>query len=252
MSDTAPTGFDAAAFVRNLTELPGVYQMYDAAGGLLYVGKARNLRKRVASYFRDTIAPNRRAGARIAEIQVTVTGSETGALLLEQNLIKSQHPPYNILLRDDKSYPYIFLSQKETFPRLGFHRGAKRATGRYFGPFPSATAVRESLNLLQKIFPVRQCEDSFFRNRSRPCLQYQIQRCSGPCVAGQRSRVRGVRAPYRAVPGGNSTELVRELADAMERAQRKRLRTPPCCATSTQPAGRARTPVIEAATASST
>ncbi len=215
------TGFDAASFLRNLTELPGVYQMYDAAGTLLYVGKARNLRKRVASYFRGTGlgAKTEALVARIAEIQVTVTGSETGALLLEQNLIKSQHPPYNILLRDDKSYPYIFLSQQETFPRLGFHRGAKRATGRYFGPFPSSTAVRESLNLLQKIFRVRQCEDSFFRNRSRPCLQYQIGRCSGPCVGlvGEAEYAESVRHTAQFLEG-RSTELAGELADAMERA----------------------------------
>ncbi|MBK7170512.1 MAG: excinuclease ABC subunit UvrC [Gammaproteobacteria bacterium] len=215
------TGFDAASYVRNLTELPGVYQMYDASGALLYVGKARNLRKRVASYFRDRGqgAKTEALVARIAEIQVTVTGSETGALLLEQNLIKSQHPPFNILLRDDKSYPYIFLSQGEQFPRLGFHRGAKRAKGRYFGPFPSSSAVRESLNLLQKVFRVRQCEDSFFRNRSRPCLQYQIQRCSGPCVGlvDEAEYAESVRDTALFLEG-KSTLLASELADRMERA----------------------------------
>ncbi|MBK6581660.1 MAG: excinuclease ABC subunit UvrC [Pseudomonadales bacterium] len=215
------TGFDAASYVRNLTELPGVYQMYDASGALLYVGKARNLRKRVASYFRDSGQGARTEAlvARIAEIQVTVTGSETGALLLEQNLIKSQHPPFNILLRDDKSYPYIFLSQGEQFPRLGFHRGAKRANGRYFGPFPSSSAVRESLNLLQKVFRVRQCEDSFFRNRSRPCLQYQIQRCSGPCVGlvDEAEYAESVHDTALFLEG-KSTVLASELADRMERA----------------------------------
>ncbi len=215
------TGFDAASYVRNLTELPGVYQMYDASGALLYVGKARNLRKRVASYFRDSGQGARTEAlvARIAEIQVTVTGSETGALLLEQNLIKSQHPPFNILLRDDKSYPYIFLSQGEQFPRLGFHRGAKRANGRYFGPFPSSSAVRESLNLLQKVFRVRQCEDSFFRNRSRPFLQYQIQRCSGPCVGlvDEAEYAESVHDTALFLEG-KSTVLASELADRMERA----------------------------------
>ena len=215
------TGFDAASYVRNLTELPGVYQMYDASGALLYVGKARNLRKRVASYFRDSGQGARTEAlvARIAEIQVTVTGSETGALLLEQNLIKSQHPPFNILLRDDKSYPYIFLSQGEQFPRLGFHRGAKRANGRYFGPFPSSSAVRESLNLLQKVFRVRQCEDSFFRNRSRPCQQCQIQRCSGPCVGlvDEAEYAESVHDTALFLEG-KSTVLASELADRMERA----------------------------------
>lgn len=215
------SGFDAPAFLRTLTELPGVYQMYDAGGALLYVGKARNLRKRVGSYFHDRGAGGKTAAlvARIAEIQVTVTGSETEALLLEQNLIKSQHPPFNILLRDDKSYPYIFLSEGEPFPRLAFHRGARRAPGRYFGPFPGTTAVRESLSLLQKVFRVRQCEDSYFRNRSRPCLQYQIGRCSGPCVGlvGEEEYAQAVRHTAQFLEG-RSSELAGELADAMERA----------------------------------
>lgn len=213
--------FDAATFLRTLTELPGVYQMYGADGALLYVGKARNLRKRVASYFRDHDAGSKTAAlvSRIAEIQVTVTGSETEALLLEQSLIKSQHPPFNILLRDDKSYPYIFLSEGEQFPRLAFHRGPRRAAGRYFGPFPSTTAVRESLSLLQKVFRLRQCEDSFFRNRTRPCLQYQIGRCSGPCV-GLISEVDYAESVRHAIQflEGRSSELMVELADAMERA----------------------------------
>lgn len=215
------SGFDATTFLRTLTERPGVYQMYDAAGALLYVGKARNLRKRVASYFHDRGVGGKTAVlvSRIAEIQVTVTGSETEALLLEQNLIKSQHPPFNILLRDDKSYPYIFLSEGEPFPRLAFHRGARRAAGHYYGPFPGTTAVRESLSLLQKVFRVRQCEDSFFRNRSRPCLQYQIGRCSAPCVGliSEADYAQAVRHTAQFLEG-RSSELVQELADAMERA----------------------------------
>jgi excinuclease ABC subunit C len=183
------TAFDSQTFLAAATSHPGVYQMYGAraqgeAETLLYVGKAGNLKKRLASYFRQNgLGPKTKAlVSRIERIELTVTASETEALILEQNLIKAHHPPYNILLRDDKSYPYIFLSEGETYPRLAFHRGAKQKKGRYFGPFPNSGAVRESLNFLQKFSRVRQCEDAFFRNRSRPCLQYQIHRCSGPCV----------------------------------------------------------------------
>lgn len=176
-------GFDSQTFLKHLTRQSGVYQMYDSGGAILYVGKAKNLKNRVSSYFhRSGLSPKTEALVkRICSIEVTVTGSEADALVLEQNLIKSQRPPYNILLRDDKSYPYIYLSQEE-FPRLDLHRGPKKRKGRYFGPFPNASAVRESLQFLQKTFLVRQCEDSVFRNRSRPCLQYQIGRCTGPCV----------------------------------------------------------------------
>ena len=158
--------------------------MLDGEGGVLYVGKAKNLKKRVASYFRKSGLPVKTAALvkRILQIDVTVTETETEALILEHNLIKQYRPPFNILMRDDKSYPYIFLSDKDTWPRLSFHRGPKKAKGTYFGPFPSVHAVRDSMSFLQKTFKVRQCEDVFFKNRSRPCLQYQIKRCTAPCV----------------------------------------------------------------------
>ena len=184
MTNPAPSTFDHKNFLKHTSSRPGVYRMLDEEGEVLYVGKAKNLKKRLGSYFRGSGLDNKTIALvnRIQDIEITITSSETEALLLEQNLIKDKRPPYNILLRDDKSYPYIYLSSQDEFPRLAFHRGAKKKKGRYFGPFPSAGAVRESLGLLQKIFHVRQCEDSYFRNRTRPCLQYQIKRCSGPCV----------------------------------------------------------------------
>ena len=177
--------FDHKAYLSRLTERPGVYRMLDVEGDILYVGKARNLKNRVSSYFRQSglSIKTRALVSRIADIEVTVTNSETEALLLEQNLIKSLRPPYNILLRDDKSYPYIYLSSHEKYPSLTFRRGrSKRAKGQFFGPFPSSAAVRESLNILQKLFKIRQCDNSYFNNRTRPCLQYQIKRCTAPCV----------------------------------------------------------------------
>ena len=176
--------FDHQTFLKSLTQRPGIYQMLDGEGVVLYVGKAKNLRKRVASYFRKSGLPVKTAALvkRILQIDVTVTETETEALILEHNLIKQYRPPFNILMRDDKSYPYIFLSDKDTWPRLSFHRGPKKAKGTYFGPFPSVHAVRDSMSFLQKTFKVRQCEDVFFKNRSRPCLQYQIKRCTAPCV----------------------------------------------------------------------
>ncbi len=172
------------ALLATLPALPGVYRMLDVDAKVLYVGKARQLRARVGSYFQNTASnPKTRAMvAKIHDIQTTVTHTETEALLLEQTLIKALHPPYNILLRDDKSYPFIRLSDAEDFPRLSFHRGGKSAGGSYFGPYPGSVAVRETLAILQKLFKVRQCDDVFFRNRQRPCLQYQIGRCRAPCV----------------------------------------------------------------------
>ncbi|CCG86887.1 UvrABC system protein C [Erwinia piriflorinigrans CFBP 5888] len=177
--------FDSKSFLKTVTSQPGVYRMYDAGGTVIYVGKAKDLKKRLSSYFRGNLASRKTEAlvALIEQIDVTVTHTETEALLLEHNYIKLYQPRYNVLLRDDKSYPYIFLSA-DHHPRLASHRGAKHAKGEYFGPFPNGYAVRETLSLLQKIFPVRQCENSVYRNRSRPCLQYQIGRCLGPCVKG--------------------------------------------------------------------
>ena len=175
--------FNSSKFIKNLTHRPGTYRMIGEDQQVLYVGKAKSLKNRVSSYFRSTALDSKTLAlvSRIRNIEVTVTSSETEALLLEQNLIKDLKPPFNIVFRDDKSYPYIYLSSQQEYPRLSFYRGAKKKQGRLFGPYPSAYAVRDSLNILQKVFRVRQCEDSFFRNRSRPCLQYQIKRCSGPC-----------------------------------------------------------------------
>jgi excinuclease ABC subunit C len=213
--------FDHKALLKTLTTRPGVYQMYDAQGKLLYVGKARNLKNRVGSYFRASGLTEKTMAlvGRIRDIQVTVTSTEVDALLLEHNLIKTEQPPYNILLRDDKSYPYIFMSSQEKFPRLSLHRGAKRRKGQYFGPYPSAGAVRESLHFLQKVFKVRQCEDSYFRNRSRPCLQYQIGRCTGPCVdlVSQQEYAGQVESTALFLRG-KSQELMTRLADEMEKA----------------------------------
>lgn len=180
----ADPAFDPEHFLKNLTRKPGVYRMLDGQGKVLYVGKARNLKNRVSSYFRASGLATKTMAmvAKINRIETTVTKSETEALLLEQSLIKNDRPPYNILLRDDKSYPFVHISTQEEFPRLSFHRGLKKGAGKYFGPFPSAAAVRDSLNVLQRLFMVRQCEDSYFKNRSRPCLQHQIRRCSAPCV----------------------------------------------------------------------
>ncbi len=176
--------FDSKAFLQSVSTSPGVYRMYDDGGSVIYVGKAKDLRKRLSSYFRLNITNVKTLAlvSHIANIDVTLTHSETDALLLENDYIKQYMPKYNVLLRDDKSYPYILLSQHR-HPRLAYHRGPKRHKGTYFGPYPNGGAVRESLHLLQKIFPIRQCEDVYYKSRSRPCLQFQIGRCSAPCVA---------------------------------------------------------------------
>ncbi|MBO2624375.1 excinuclease ABC subunit UvrC [Shewanella algae] len=178
-----PQEFNPKLFLKNLTSAPGVYRMYDSGGSVIYVGKAKDLKKRLSSYFRKNL-PNVKTQAlvsHIANIDVTLTHSETEALILENDYIKQYLPKYNVLLRDDKSYPFILLSQHK-HPRLAYHRGPQREKGQYFGPYPNGGAVRESLHLIQKLFPIRQCDDLYYKARSRPCLQYQLKRCSAPCV----------------------------------------------------------------------
>ncbi|MGN6226398.1 MAG: excinuclease ABC subunit UvrC [Dyella sp.] len=213
--------FDGKAFVRTLTTSPGVYRYFDADDELLYVGKAGNLKKRVGSYFLKPRMEPRIAAmvSQIARAEITITRTEGEALLLESQLIKSLKPRYNILLRDDKSYPYIYLSGGEDYPRLAFHRGARNLPGRFFGPYPSTYAVRESLNLMQKLFKVRQCEDSYFRNRSRPCLQHQIGRCTAPCVGLISVEDYGVDVRHAQMfLEGRSSAVIDELAGSMEQA----------------------------------
>jgi len=216
--------FDAKYFLKTVTSQPGVYRMYDAASTVIYVGKAKDLKKRLSSYFRGNLASRKTEAlvALICQIDVTVTHTETEALLLEHNYIKLYQPRYNVLLRDDKSYPYIFLSA-DAHPRLASHRGAKHAKGEYFGPFPNGYAVRETLSLLQKIFPVRQCENSVYRNRSRPCLQYQIGRCLGPCVKGLVTEEEYARQIdyVRLFLSGKDDQVLNQLVARMEHASQE-------------------------------
>ncbi len=213
--------FASKSFIASLTQRAGTYQMMDSDGAVLYVGKAKNLKKRVSSYFRKSgiSAKTSALVKRISDIDITVTETETEALILEQNLIKKHRPTFNILMRDDKSYPYILLTDKDQWPRLSFHRGPKKLTGTYFGPYPSVNSVRESMSLLQRVFKVRQCEDSFFKNRSRPCLQYQINRCSGPCVnlATEEDYQTSVELTRKYLEG-KSDEITKQLEQQMDRA----------------------------------
>jgi excinuclease ABC subunit C len=256
MASPESESFDGKAFVSTLTGSPGVYRMFGANDDLLYVGKARNLKKRVGNYFLKVQLDPRLAAmiSQIARIETTVTRTEAEALLLEAQLIKSLKPRYNIVLRDDKSYPYIHLtggpgrtgraasataaaepgpaarrnrrggtenpaSPSEIFPRLAFHRGARSGGGRYFGPFPSAGAVRESLNLIQKLFRIRNCEDSYFKNRSRPCLQHQIGRCTAPCVGLIEADAYGENVRHAAMfLDGRAEAVMQELVASMEHA----------------------------------
>lgn len=220
MSGKPVQEFDGKAFAAALSTAPGVYRMYGADDALLYVGKARALRNRVGSYFNNTPKSPRIQAmvAQIARMDVTVTRTEAEALLLENQLIKSLTPRYNVSLRDDKSYPYVLVT-REDWPRIALHRGPRAVQGRYFGPYASAGAVRDTLNLMQKLFKLRNCEDSVFRNRSRPCLQYQIGRCSAPCVELV-ARADYDQAVHRAglFLDGRSDELTLELTGEMEKA----------------------------------
>ena len=216
--------FDAKAFLADVSHEPGVYRMFDDKGTVIYVGKAKDLKKRLSSYFRTQLNSKKTEAlvASIAHIETTITASETEALLLEHNYIKTYQPRYNVLLRDDKSYPYILLT-KERHPRITAYRGSKKIQGEYFGPYPHAGAVRDTLSLLQKLFPIRQCENSVYKNRSRPCLQHQIGRCSAPCVAGYVSdeeynqQVEFARLFLQ----GKDNQVLEHLIQKMEQASRE-------------------------------
>ena len=214
-------GFDGKKFARRLSAGPGVYMMRDSADIVLYVGKAANLRKRVSSYFdaRPKIDRIMRMVARIQSIEVSLTRTEAEALLLENEWIKSLKPRYNVLLRDDKSYPWVMLGTDHEFPRIAFHRGGRDKSRQYLGPYPSASSVRESINLIQKLFLLRNCEDSYFSHRTRPCLQYQIKRCTAPCVgkvsaAAYAGQIDDALLFLR----GHSQKVITRLIDRMEHA----------------------------------
>ncbi len=215
------TRFDAKAFVNSLPVRPGVYRMLNDAREILYVGKARSLRDRVGSYFHvSSIVPKVQAlMTQVTDIEVTVTNSEIDALLLEYNLIKEHKPRYNVLMRDDKSFPYLHLDTAHAYPRIAYYRGPIGVSGRLFGPYPNAFAARDTLNHLQKLFRLRPCEDSYFANRSRPCLQYQIGRCSGPCVGliSAEDYAHEVRTAVKVLEGRND-EVNADLARHMEAA----------------------------------
>lgn len=219
--DSTATEFDHRAFLKNVSSHPGVYRMFNDEGEILYVGKAKNLKNRLSSYFRNTGLSSKTQSLvnQIQHIETTVTHTEGEALLLESNLIKEHRPRYNILLRDDKSYPYLYVSTDQDFPRISLYRGTRKLPGKFLGPYPSAGALRESLNFIHKTFRTRQCEDSYFNHRTRPCLQYQIRRCTAPCV-GYISKDDYAQDLEQAMLflQGKNTQLIESLAQTMETA----------------------------------
>jgi excinuclease ABC subunit C len=218
------TTFDSKPFLANVSQRPGVYRMIGADGEVLYVGKARNLKNRLTTYFvgKAQAAKTMAMVSQIANVEVTVTASETEALLLEYNLIKRHRPRFNVTLRDDKSFPYLYITTQHQYPRISFYRGSRKLPGRFFGPYPNARATRETVLLLQKLFLLRPCSDTFFANRSRPCLQYQIKRCSGPCVRLiPEEHYRQDVADAMKVLEGKGAELIDDLAQRMEEASQQ-------------------------------
>lgn len=212
--------FDAKNFLKTAPHLPGVYRMLDLKDTVIYVGKAKDLKKRLASYFRQNVSGSKTRAlvSHIHNVEFTVTQSETEALILENNLIKQYLPKYNILLRDDKSYPFILITNHK-HPRISSHRGPRKVEGQYFGPYPSAGAVWESLKLLQKVFPIRQCEDGFYRARTRPCLQYQLKLCSAPCVGKISDEEYAAEVKNTSLfLSGKSQQLIEQLVQKMEKA----------------------------------
>jgi excinuclease ABC subunit C len=218
------TEFDHKRFLASVSQRPGVYRMIGADGEVLYVGKARNLKNRLTTYFvgKAQAAKTMAMVAQIASVEVTVTASETEALLLEYNLIKRHRPRFNVTLRDDKSFPYLYITTEQDYPRISFYRGSRKLPGRFFGPYPNARATRETLLLLQKLFLLRPCNDTFFANRSRPCLQYQIKRCSGPCVEliSKEEYAQDVSDAMKVLEG-KGAELIDDLAKRMEQASER-------------------------------
>src|SRR5918992_3942490 len=218
------SAFDSKTFLRNVSQRPGVYRMIAADGEILYVGKARNLKNRLTTYFvgRAQAAKTMAMVSQIENVEVTVTSSETEALLLEYNLIKRHRPCFNVTLRDDKSFPYLYITTEQDYPRISFYRGSRKLPGRFFGPYPNARATRETVLLLQKLFLLRPCSDTFFANRSRPCLQYQIKRCSGPCVGliSVENYRQDVNDAIKVLEG-RGAELIDDLAKRMEEASQQ-------------------------------